>query len=598
MPTDLDLAPVGNSSFAALVDRIGRIVWCCLPRFDGDPVFCDLLNEDQEDGNDRQGVFEIEVDNLARSEQEYLTNTAVLVTRLYDSNGSAIEITDFAPRFGQFGRMFRPMSLVRTIRPIEGNPRIRIKLRPRSDYGATTPAVTHGSNHIRYVGTNLTLRLTTDAPPAYILDETPFFLEDPVALVLGPDETLTRAPGAAAHEFLERTREYWRDWVRHLALPLEWQDAVIRAAITIKLCSFEETGAIVAAMTTSIPEAPDSGRNWDYRYCWLRDAFLVVRALNRLGAIHMMENYLRYLTNIVATADGGPIQPVYGVSLERRLPEREVPALSGYRGMGPVRVGNDAYTHRQHDVYGAVVLASTQAFFDNRLLRPATAADFHRLEAMGEQAMKSYAETDAGMWELRSRTRVHTSSSLMCWAACDRLAKIAAHLGLPERASHWTQGAAQIQAEIMKRAWNPDRNSFVESFEGQHVDASLLLMLEVGFVEPHDPRFLSTFEAVERTLKRGVHLLRYAEPDDLGAPVNSFIICTFWYVEALVALDRYDEARDIFENLLAKRNHVGLLSEDIDVETGELWGNFPQTYSLVGLINCAIRLSRSWETVL
>lgn len=221
-------------------------VWCCLPRFDGDPVFCDLLNEDQEDGNDRQGVFEIEVDDLSRSEQEYLTNTAVLVTRLFDSNGSAIEITDFAPRFGQFGRMFRPMSLVRTIRPIKGNPRIRIKLRPRSDYGATTPSVTHGSNHIRYVGTNVTLRLTTDAPPAYILDETPFFLEDPVALVLGPDETLTRAPGAAAHEFLERTREYWRDWVRHLALPLEWQDAVIRAAITIKLCSFEETGAIVA----------------------------------------------------------------------------------------------------------------------------------------------------------------------------------------------------------------------------------------------------------------------------------------------------------------------------------------------------------------
>lgn len=598
MPADLDLAAVGNSSFSALLDRIGRIVWCCLPRFDGDPVFCDLLNEDQEDGDERQGVFEIEVDNLARSEQEYLANTAVLVTRLYDSNGSAIEITDFAPRFGQFGRMFRPMILVRTIRPINGNPRIRIKLRPRSDYGATTPSVTHGSNHVRYVGTNVTLRLTTDAPPAYILEETPFFLEDPVSLVLGPDETLTRAPGAAAHEFLERTREYWRDWVRHLALPLEWQDAVIRAAITIKLCSFEETGAIIAAMTTSIPEAPDSGRNWDYRYCWLRDAFLVVRALNRLGAIHMMENYLRYLTNIVATADGGPIQPVYGVSLERRLTEREVPALSGYRGMGPVRVGNDAYTHQQHDVYGAVVLASTQSFFDNRLLRPATAADFHRLEAMGEQAIKSHADADAGMWELRSRARVHTSSSLMCWAACDRLAKIAAHLGLPERANHWTHGASQIQAEIMKRAWSPDRNSFVESFEGQHVDASLLLMLEVGFVEPHDPRFLGTFEAVEHTLKRGVHLLRYAEPDDLGAPVNSFIICTFWYVEALVALDRYDEAREIFEDLLSKRNHVGLLSEDIDVETGELWGNFPQTYSLVGLINCAIRLSRSWETVL
>lgn len=595
---DLNLGVIGNSSFSALIDRSGCIVWCCLPRFDGDPVFCDLLNEGQEERNQRNGIYQIEIENLDHSEQEYLTNTAILVTRLYDSNGSAVEITDFAPRFGQFGRMFRPMNLVRIVRPLRGLPRIRIKLRPSSDYGATKPSITHGSNHVRYVGTNVTLRLTTDAPPAYILDETPFFLEDPVALVLGPDETLVRAPAAAAHEFLERTGEYWRDWVRHLALPLEWQDAVIRAAITIKLCSFEETGAVIAAMTTSIPEAPGTGRNWDYRYCWLRDAFLVVRALNRLGAIHMMENYLRYLTNIVATAHGGHIQPVYGVSLEQRLPEREAPALSGYRGMGPVRVGNEAYTHLQHDVYGAVVLASTQAFFDKRLIRPATVADFHRLEAVGEQAVKLHDKPDAGMWELRSRTRIHTSSSVMCWAACDRLAKIAAHLGLPDRARYWTQRASQIHALILKSAWSSARDSFVESFQGEHLDASLLLMLEVGFVEPTDPRFVNTINAIERTLRRGGHLLRYAEPDDLGVPINSFIICTFWYVEALVALDRHEEARDIFEELLNKRNHVGLLSEDIDITTGELWGNYPQTYSLVGLVNCARRLSKRWETVL
>ena len=306
-----------------------------MPRFDGDPVFSTLVNNDEPNGEPRDGCFEVVVDDLARSEQEYLTNTAILVTRLYDSNGGAIEITDFAPRFGQYGRAFRPMMVIRMVRPIAGHPRIRIRLRPIFEYGEAKPQITHGSNHVRYVGPNLTLRLTTDAPPSYILEETSFFLEEPIALVLGPDETLREAPARAASNFLEETRHYWRNWVRGLALPLDWQEAVIRAAITINLCSFEETGAIVAALTTSIPEIADSERNWDYRYCWLRDAFFVVRALNRLGAVPTLENYLRYLTNIVATADDGEIQPVYGIALEGRLTERSLTALHRLSWHGP-----------------------------------------------------------------------------------------------------------------------------------------------------------------------------------------------------------------------------------------------------------------------
>ena len=596
--SSLDLGVIGNCAISALIDRLGRIVWCCLPKFDGDPSFCQLLHNGASIENGGLGFYQIEIADFARSDQHYIKNTSVLITRLYDTSGAAVEITDFAPRYAQMGRMFRPTTIVRKLRPISGMPRIRIALRPTFDYGAGRPEVTRGSNHIRYVGPPVTLRLTTDAPLAFIVDETPFFLEHPLTLVLGPDETLARPIEETGRDFMEKTVDYWRRWVRTLAVPLEWQDAVVRAAITLKLCSFEETGGIIAAMTTSLPEAADSGRNWDYRFCWLRDAFFVVRALNRLGAVATMENYLRYLTNIVGTVNGGHLQPVYGITLEQNLVEREIASLSGYRGMGPVRVGNQAHEHTQHDVYGQVVLAATQAFFDERLFRPADIDTYRRLEAVGDRAYALHDQPDAGLWELRGTARVHTFSTLMCWAACDRLAKIAAHLGLPARIGRWQGRANEIRAKLMAGAWSEARRSFVGSFGGEEIDASLLLMQEIGFLRADDPRFIATLGAVESALRRGNHLFRYATADDFGVPSNAFTICTFWFIDALAAAGRVEEAREMFENMLACRNHLGLLSEDIDPETNELWGNFPQTYSLVGLIHCAMRLSRRWEDVL
>ena len=249
-----------------------------------------------------------------------------MVTRLYDESGAIVEVTDFAPRFQHYGRSFHPTAIVRQVKPLRGLPRVQIRLRPAYEWGAGRPEVTRGSNHVRYVTPSLTMRLTTDAPISYVVNEVPFLLEDPLTLYLGPDETLDRAVPDVGREFYERTQEYWLDWSRHLAIPFEWQDAVIRAAITLKLSSFEETGAIVAAMTTSIPEAPSSGRNWDYRYCWLRDAYFVVRAANRLGATDTMERYLQYITNVTALAPDGHLQPVYGIRLQRRLDEREVDA--------------------------------------------------------------------------------------------------------------------------------------------------------------------------------------------------------------------------------------------------------------------------------
>jgi GH15 family glucan-1,4-alpha-glucosidase len=589
----LKLGVIGNCAYSALIDEQARIVWSCLPRFDGDPVFNALL-----DPSENGSVWAFELEQFARSEQWYEPNTAVLKTRLFDAQGQGIEITDLAPRFWSRGRMFRPLTLVRRVAVLSGSPRVRVLMRPRFDWGRNVPVITQGSSHLRYVGPDKTLRLNTDAPLNYLMSETFFVVDRPMNFILGPDETLLTGIEDTARGFEQETASYWRSWTRALSLPLEWQDAVIRAAITLKLSLFEDTGAIVAAMTTSIPEAPNSGRNWDYRFCWLRDAFFVVRALNSLSEVATMEEYLRWLNNIVVRSGGGHIQPLYGIGQEAQLPEAILEHLPGYRGQGPVRVGNQAQEHFQHDVYGNIVLGASQSFHDHRLFRRAGKAEFGHLEAVGEQAFRVYDQPDAGMWELRTRARIHTSSSLMCWAACDRLAKVAAALQLPERIRHWRERADTIRERILREAWNPRREAFVESFGGNDLDASVLLMAEVNFIDPNDTRFISTVAALEKSLCDGPYMRRYEAPDDFGKPETAFNICTFWRIDALARIGRKAEAREIFDVMLRSRNPLGLLSEDTHPLTGEMWGNFPQTYSMVGLINAAVRLSARWDTVI
>ena len=575
-----------------MIDAAGQFIWGCFPRLDGDPVFCSLL-AGSESGD--FGVFGIDLLDTVRTEQEYLVNTPILVTRSYDAEGGAIEVVDFAPRFRQYGRLFCPMMFVRQVRRIAGNPRIRVRLRPAREYGCERPRTTTGSNHIRYYGGDVVLRLTTDASTTAVLEENPFYLEDEITLVLGPDETVNGSVGELGRHFVDETASHWREWVRTLAIPFEWQDAVIRAAITLQLNVFEDTGAIVAAVTTSLPEAPNSGRNWDYRYCWIRDAYFVVNALNRLGATRTMERYLAFILNIVADAEDGTLKPLYGINGRRVPDEREAECLSGYRSMGPVRVGNQAYVQVQHDVYGAAILAAPHVFFDRRLVRRGDESLFPRLEALGEQSVKLFDRPDAGIWELRGKLRVHTFSSVMCWAGCDRLARIAAHLGMADRAKYWRGHADKMHEVISDRSWNAKLNAFVCTMDGDTLDASLLRLHEVGFLKADDPRFSGTVEAIERELKRGDFIFRYSESDDFGTPENAFLVCTFWYINALAALGRRDEARRLFENVLAHRNPHGLLSEDIDPKTGELWGNFVQTYSMVGIIDSAIRLSAEWD---
>ncbi len=589
----LDLALIGNGTIAGLINPEGDIVWGCFPRFDGDPVFCRLLQGETPDRS--HGVFKIELVDLVRVEQEYEVNTPVLVTRAFDSSGGSIEITDFAPRFRQYGRVFCPVMLVRRVRRLSGSPKMRVCVRPSANYGTGPMRATSGSNHIRYDSGTMALRLTTDAAITAIMEENTFFLHDTNTFIFGADETIHSSIEELGSRFLTETLSYWRDWVRTLAVPFEWQDEVIRAAITLKLNVFEDTGAIIAAVTTSIPEAPRSGRNWDYRFCWLRDAYFVVDALNRLGATRSMERYLDYILNIVGGAANGLIHPLYTVTGRAVPVEIVAEHLPGYLGMGPVRIGNQARDQIQHDIYGAVILAAPHAFFDRRLIRRGDHALFSQLEIVGELAALNYNQPDAGLWELRGKTRVHTFSSAMCWAGCDRLARIAAHLGLQDRAHYWRSTANRIQAEINARCYNTTLQSFTATMDGDVLDASMLRLAEIGFVSDQDPRFANTVTAIEKNLRRGDFIFRYSETDDFGEPENAFLVCTFWYIKALARLGRREEARELFESILRQRNRHGLLAEDIDQRNGEQWGNFPQTYSMVGIIDVASRLSRPWD---
>ncbi|WP_066661109.1 MULTISPECIES: glycoside hydrolase family 15 protein [unclassified Sphingomonas] len=597
MKPNLDLWPIGNCQVSALIDRAGRFVWACAPKVDGDPLFSSLLDGRDPRSDDAVGLWAIDLEDCASVEQHYLTNTPILITRMTDSNGSAIEITDFCPRFERLGRMYRPVAFARIVRPVAGSPRICVRLRPTRNWGDPAVLTTAGSNHIRYLLDGMQLRLSTNAPVGLLMDERCFRVERPLHFFLGPDESFAGNLGTTLEEMLGYTTYHWQNWARGLATPFEWQDVVIRSAITLKLCQHEETGAIVAALTTSIPEHADSGRNWDYRYCWIRDAYYTVQALNRVGALDVLEGYLAYLRNIVDQAKGGHIQPLYGVQGESVLIESEAPRLAGYRGMGPVRVGNLAYEQVQHDAYGQIVLSNVQAFFDQRLFRMAGREDFEALARVGERAVELFDKPDAGLWELRTRQSVHTYSAAMCWAACDRLANAAERLGLEGDRALWQERADRMRRAIEEAAWRPDTNRMSATFSGDDLDASLIQLLDLRFMSPDDDRFRGTLAAVEEGLRRGSHMLRYATEDDFGLPETAFNVCTFWLIEALHFTGRDADARALFAEMLDRRTAAGLLSEDIDPVSGELWGNYPQTYSLVGMINCAVLLSKPWSAI-
>jgi GH15 family glucan-1,4-alpha-glucosidase len=590
MTKGLDLAVIGNCTVASVITPVGRHVWFCFPRLDADPVFHALLGGVAPE----TGFLETRMRDQRAGKQRYLPNTAVLETVLTDGEGGQMRVIDFCPRFHRYGRIFRPPMLIRRIEPVTGRPRITVMARPGFDYGASVPHRSFGSNHMRFVGPGHVLRITTDMSLSYLTHEVEFALDRPINLFIGPDEPIPEALELLARQFLDETMFYWRDWVRGLNVSFDWQEAVIRAAITLKLCSYDDTGAIVAALTTSIPESPGSGRTWDYRYCWLRDAYFTILALNRLSATRTMEAFLRFILDVVERDGGAELLPFYPIAPGLDINEREAPALPGFLGDGPVRIGNAAREQRQNDAYGSIVLAAAQMFWDERLPLQGDFELYKRLRPIGETAARLALTEDAGPWEYRGRTRVHTFSSTMCWAAMKQLGLIARRVGALDDSTMWLARAEVLGDKILRRSVT-SQGWISATLDGEVVDASSLLLAGLGLVPAMDPRFLATVEVTSKRLLRNGFVMRYVEADDFGEPGSAFLVCTFWYIEALASVGRREEALALFENVLTHRNHLGLLPEDIAPDTGALWGNFPQTYSQVGLISAAMRLSRSWE---
>src|SRR5262245_21779384 len=592
--SSLDLGVIGNCSIASLVDRRGRHVWHGLGRLDGDPVFNALLG-----GKEPQsGFMDVVVAGAdGDGRQRYLHNSAILETTI-EGGAGALRLIDFAPRFRRFGRMFRPPMLMRRIEPLDGRPRVTVRLRPTFDYGARKPQLTSGSNHARFVSDTAVVRLTTDASIHNILHEADSSLARPITLIVGADESVPENPDTLARTFLAETESYWQTWVRDLNIPFDWQQAVIRAAITLKLCSYEDTGAVLAALTTSVPEAPNTPRTWDYRFTWLRDAFFTVSALNRLSATRTMESYVRFIVDAVEAGSSrgevADIAPLFPIAPGTDTTERLVDSLPGYRGFGPVRVGNAAVMQRQNDTDGSMVLTAAQMFWDERLPRQGDLELYRRLCVVGNEAKHAAFTPDAGLWEYREREEVHTFSAAMCWAAQHRLGLIAKRVGADHESREWLAGAGVLRQEVLQRGTTQE-GWLSGVLDRDMLDASSLVLPEIGLLASNDPRFHATIDVAGKRLMKNGFLMRYREADDFGKPSNAFLLCTFWYIDALVSVGRRPEALELFNNLLARRNHVGLLSEDLDPRTGELWGNFPQTYSQVGLILSAMRLSRSWE---
>jgi len=577
----LDQAAFGNGRVLALVAPSSAIEWLCLPRFDSPSVFARLLDAE------RGGTFRILAGtDEVRGVAAYQQNTNVVATR-FDRDGCAWEVIDFAPRIPDGMSVRVPIEIARIVRPLHGQPRLSVDLDPRPDYARAAPQIRETADCVDYAGGAAPLCAYTNLPLAYLLNRQPFALTRPLFFVLSHGRRDSLPTLASTLNELDLTVRGWRQWAKSCALPLFAPAAVLRSALCLKLHAYHDTGAIIAAATTSIPEALGTERTWDYRYCWLRDAAFVVEALRRISHLNEGERFVTYLRDVVESA---PLQPLYGIGGESELPEHTLDHLAGFAGNGHVRIGNAAAQQRQHDLMGEIILCLHTILTDPRLVHDEPHAYFPLVQRLVEDAIALAPEPDTGIWEFRSMLRPYTFSRAMCWAAIDRGATLARLFGEVEHATRWEAIARGERQIVLQRGFNQARGYFTQSLDGEHPDAANLLLPMIGIIDARDPRFVATVDAYQRELVEDGLVLRYRNPDDFGATTSAFTICSFWMAEALALMGRLDQAVELFNRLLAYANPVGLFSEDIDPKTGMLLGNFPQAYTHVGLIHAAMTI--------
>lgn len=576
----------GNCSYLAYIDMQADVKWLCLPRFDSSFLFGSLLDEK------KGGHFSIvPATEGYSSRQYYIPNTNVLCTEFTAADGSYV-VKDCAPRMMIHDRQFRPLMLVRKIELLKGNPAIRVICQPRGEYGQLLPEIYTASNHIRYMGFDQQVRLTTDISLTYILKEQPFVVDQDHYLVLTYGEPLEAPLKETAEEFIRKTTAYWQQWIKSCYIPDIYQDEIIRSALVLKLHQYEDTGGIIASGTTSLPEFHDSTRNWDYRYCWFRDAHYTLRAFNQIGHFEELEKYFDFIHNILRNAENS-LQPLYSITGEKDLQEINID-LDGYLGNKPVRVGNKAYIQVQHDVYGQVLVSLLPLYTDKRL-------SFNRKNGyrtivpwLLKQIERTLTMPDSGLWEFRNQEQVHTYTLLFHWAGAKAAYKIAMAFNDMELMQ---QARAIVTAadKLLDQAYDVTRKVYPQAIGTPNLDASTLSMVTMNYLDHNSEKARAHIAALEKELLADHGLFyRYKHYDDFGFPDTTFLVCAFWYVDALACVGRTEDAMRNLNQLLKFSNHLGIFSEDVGVD-GSQWGNFPQTYSHVGLINAAFRIARKLD---
>lgn len=589
MANDLDYGLIGNGQISALISSQGSMDWACLPTFDSPSLFAGIL--DSEIG----GCFKLEPQGIYGLEQQYLKNTVVLETRFFSRNGS-FNLLDFIPRYSIDGGYYKPAHIYRLIEVANGAPEVKIIYEPRFNYArGETRLFVEGNALVAAQGDDR-LYMYSNVDYEAILHQEVVSVPQGTFFLLSYNEPFEQVTYENVLEKFRKTVNYWRSWVKHCYLPADFQSEIIRSALTLKMLVYDQTGAVIAAPTTSIPEIIGGNRNWDYRFCWLRDSYFIVNALMKLSQFEELEGFVSYLKQILgpklAKNEGlDYIRPLYSIS-GGAVPEEEIlDHLSGFADSQPVRIGNNATTHFQNDIYGELVQALYPIFFDQRIVRE----DLEQLWTIAcqlvELAVDKFPEEDNGIWEFRNARRHYTFSKLMCWVAVDRGIKIARHLSKPEL-KRWSRIRNWMRLDILSNAWNPERQAFTQSYDSIHLDASTLLMPAFGFISAKDPRMKSTIVQSEQHLMKNGLVYRYTNEDDFGFPENTFTICTFWMIDALAMAGETKKALYYFENILQYANHLGLFSEDVDPVQGRLTGNFPQGYTHVAIINTAMKLNK------
>lgn len=572
---------IGNCKTAALVDDRGSIDWCCLPAFDSASTFARLLDP-------RGGHFAVTLDGPCTTSQRYLPSTNILETT-FDNGTDAFVLTDYLPRYREDDTYHYPVEIHRLLTPLRGQPHVRIDFAPQLNYAAgDTPlhvhphviTATHEMEHIY---------LYSDLPLACIVGDRPIPLTQPAWLLLTYHEKMVAPTGAIVRACFEKTRHYWETWASRCRLPDRYRDAALRAALVLKLMVYEDTGAIIAAPTTSIPEVPGEERNWDYRYCWLRDASFTLETFKQIGHFKEAREFIHFLLHLLESKRT-TVQIVYGISGRTDLAEYTLPHLAGYRHNGPVRVGNQAALTRQNDIFGEI-LNVIYRYYVHYAMEPITDEIWSLVKFLVHTTVRDWASPDAGIWEFR-HTKMHfTFSKLLSWVALDRGIKIARHLGKTHALDQWEPVAEAIRQDIEQRGWNNTVGAYTQSYDSPHLDASILRMEQYGFLRTNNPRWQATVRCCQQQLMHQGFAFRYTAPDDFGKPRSAFLLASCWMAQALASIGAHDEATDILDLVLGTANHLGLLSEDVDPATGELLGNFPQAYSHMAVINLANYLS-------